>query len=84
VSSERQLLRQKMPSKNKKNRYIYDIFLFTRNPYYILLIHVFSHKNGVPVKTNIASPYSSAQKNSALLEKLKASNTKEKCNKQGF
>ncbi|XP_025406200.1 protein sickie isoform X4 [Sipha flava] len=41
-----------------------------------------NQKNGVPVKTNIASPYSSAQKNSALLEKLKASNQKEKCNKQ--
>lgn len=44
----------------------------------------FSQKNGVPVKTNIASPYSSAQKNSALLEKLKASNQKEKSSKQGF
>jgi len=38
----------------------------------------------MPVKTNISSPYSSAQKNSALLEKLKASNQKEKSNKQGY
>ncbi|XP_026814796.1 neuron navigator 2 isoform X2 [Rhopalosiphum maidis] len=41
-----------------------------------------NQKNGMPIKTNIASPYSSAQKNSALLEKLKASNQKEKSNKQ--
>ncbi|VVC29274.1 Hypothetical protein CINCED_3A005783 [Cinara cedri] len=41
-----------------------------------------NQKNGMPVKTNIASPYSSAQKNSALLEKLKASNQKEKSSKQ--
>jgi len=49
-----------------------------------LTLFFFSQKNGMPVKTNIASPYSSAQKNSALLEKLKASNQKEKSNKQGY
>lgn len=50
----------------------------------INLIQIYSQKNGVPVKSGITSPYSSAQKNSALLEKLKVSNQKEKSNKQGL
>jgi len=48
------------------------------------MLKFFSQKNGVPVKTSIASPYSSAQKNSALLEKLKTSSQKEKSNKQSI
>lgn len=48
------------------------------------MLTFFSQKNGVPVKTSIASPYSCAQKNNALLEKLKTSSQKEKSTKQSI